>query len=109
MAASFLFLTFIHFFGGYINSCLQKCCPSIIIGDVEVDEEIDNYWKSLDKQDRKWSLREEENTRDACGIAGMLTDDQFEALKASEQTDGKTLQGVHSYDILANPLYLDDF
>ena len=25
------------------------------------------------------------------------------------QTTGKTLQGVHSYDILANPLYLDDF
>jgi len=24
-------------------------------------------------------------------------------------TSGKTLQGVHSYDILANPLYLDDF
>jgi len=24
-------------------------------------------------------------------------------------TNGKTLQGVHSYDILANPLYLDDF
>lgn len=23
--------------------------------------------------------------------------------------DGKTLQGVHSYDILANTLYLDDF
>ena len=24
-------------------------------------------------------------------------------------TAGKTLQGCHSYDILANPLYLDDF
>ena len=24
-------------------------------------------------------------------------------------TTGKTLQGVHSYDILANTLYLDDF
>ena len=24
-------------------------------------------------------------------------------------TKGHTLQGVHSYDILANPLYLDDF
>jgi len=24
-------------------------------------------------------------------------------------TKGKTLQGVHSYDILANPLYFDDF
>mmetsp|Transcript_33793 Transcript_33793/g.44593 ORF Transcript_33793/g.44593 Transcript_33793/m.44593 type:complete len:100 (-) Transcript_33793:172-471(-) len=24
-------------------------------------------------------------------------------------TKGKTLQGVHSYDMLANPLYFDDF
>lgn len=26
-----------------------------------------------------------------------------------KKTKGHTLQGVHSYDILANPLYLDDF
>ena len=25
------------------------------------------------------------------------------------KTTGKCLQGVHSYDILANPLYFDDF
>ena len=24
-------------------------------------------------------------------------------------TEGRTLQGCHSYDILANPLYFDDF
>ena len=110
MLGTCLFLTFIHFFGGYINACLQKCFPVLAIGDIELDEEIDNYWKSLDANDRKWSLKEEENNREACGFtSGMLTDDQFEALKGSEQTNGKTLQGVHSYDILANPLYLDDF
>ena len=30
-------------------------------------------------------------------------------MNAIPHTKGKTLQGVHSYDILANPLYLDDF
>jgi hypothetical protein len=39
----------------------------------------------------------------------MLTDDQFERLKTVENNDSCNLLGVHSYDILANPLYLDDF
>jgi len=30
-------------------------------------------------------------------------------MMSTGKTPGKTLQGVHSYDILANPLYLDDF
>ena len=38
-----------------------------------------------------------------------MTDAQFEELTSATKTKGKTLQGVHSYDILANPLYLDDF
>jgi hypothetical protein len=39
----------------------------------------------------------------------ILTDSQVERLKTAPDPKGKTLQGVHSYDILANPLYLDDF
>ena len=39
----------------------------------------------------------------------LLTDRQYQALKNRKETEGKTLQGVHSYDILANPLYFDDF
>merc|ERR1739842_77663 len=40
---------------------------------------------------------------------GILTDSQYQRLQTVPKTKGKTLQGVHSYDILANPLYLDDF
>lgn len=108
MAGTFLFLLFLYFFGEHIQNCLYKCIPALEIGDITIDEEIDNYWKSLDAEDRKWSLREETNARDACHMK-ILTDEQHDALNGSEQTDGKTLQGVHSYDILANPLYLDDF
>ena len=39
----------------------------------------------------------------------MLTVRQKRALASSEMTKGRTLQGCHSYDILANPLYFDDF
>lgn len=38
-------------------------------------------------------------------------DDSFNRLKARKPKDmaAHTIVGVHSYDILANPLYLDDF
>jgi len=108
MGAGFIILITLYFLGEPVNNCLQKCFPSLAIGDVEIDEEIDNYWAALDDEDRKWSIREEENVR-AAGSFPILTDDQKEALENTPKTTGKTLQGVHSYDILANPLYLDDF
>ena len=41
-------------------------------------------------------------------LYAILTTEQLNSLKTEKQTNGKTLVGVHSYDILANPLYLDD-
>lgn len=108
MLVSFLFVLIIYFFGNWLMDLLCEYFPNLKIGNVEINEEIENYWKTLDEEDRKWSLREEENARTALKTK-ILTDEQFDALKASTQTTGKTLQGVHSYDILANPLYLDDF
>jgi len=108
MLVCFFFTLIIYFFGNWLMDFLCEYFPNLKIGDVEINEEIENYWKTLDEEDRKWSLREEENARNALKTK-ILTDEQFEALKNSTQTTGKTLQGVHSYDILANPLYLDDF
>jgi len=105
---AFLFLFIIFFFGEYLMSWLTECMPNLKIGDIEVNEDIDNYWASLDEEDHKWSLKEEENARDALKMK-ILTEEQFAKLKNRQMTSGKTLQGVHSYDILANPLYLDDF
>ena len=78
------------------------------IGDIELDEDIDNYWAALDENDRKWAIREEENARNALNMP-IMTEQSLGNLKKSEPTKGKNLQGVHSYDILANPLYFDDF
>lgn len=39
----------------------------------------------------------------------LLTPEQYSRMKEVKQTKGKTLQGVHSYDMLSNPLYFDDF
>lgn len=108
MLIAFVFLNVLWYLGDWIQGLLYECFPALRIGDIDINEDIDNYWASLDEEDRKWSTREEENARDALKMH-ILTDEQFDRLKTESMTKGKTLQGVHSYDILANPLYLDDF
>lgn len=108
MLLAFFFLIIIYFFGSKLEKCIDSCCGNFAIGDIELNETIDTYWASLDDGDRKWSIREEENARNL-RTSMILTDSQFDRLNSFKKTTGKTLQGVHSYDILANPLYLDDF
>lgn len=95
-------------FGDSINHCLQKYFPNLIIGDVVIDEDIDNYFMALDEKDRAWATEENKYATEKLGIQ-LFTQGQREALETSLQTDHKPLQGCHSYDILANPLYFDDF
>ena len=77
------------------------------IGDLEVDEGLDNYFNTLDEHDRNWSIKEEDNARSALKLK-ILTDETYDRLKKT--TLGKQhMEGVHTYDILANSLYLDDF
>ena len=105
-----IFLSILFFLGPLLEKCYFACSPnsSLKIGDIELNEDIDTYWSALDDEDRKWSLKEEENARELL-TSKLLTDDQFKRLQRMPKTKGATLQGVHSYDILANPLYLDDF
>jgi len=88
--------------------CLTFCFPSLEIGDIQLDEDIDNYWASLDDKDRNWAMKEDEYATKTLGLQ-LLTVKQKHALSNAEKTQGRTLQGCHSYDILANPLYFDDF
>lgn len=107
MLLGLLALVIVYFAGPAISKKIEKVFPDFAIGDIEVDEDIDNYWASLDEEDRKWAMREEANSR-GLGMP-MLADEQFKSLKKTAITSGRTLQGTHSYDILANPLYFDDF
>ena len=108
MLLSLIFMCVIKCCGRPIGKKIEDKFESLKIGDVELDEDISNFWSALDEEDRKWSQREEQNARNALGMP-MLTQIQNQNLMQSQMTEGKTLQGVHSYDILANPLYLDDF
>jgi len=108
MLIGFLILLVVNCGGNVLCVKLQKCFPKLAIGDIEIDEDLDNYFSSLDQEDRKWSVREEANSRECLNMPMML-EVPYDRLREKAQTKEKTLQGVHSYDILANPLYLDDF
>lgn len=108
LLVGFLAFGIIYFFGSKIDELITKCFPKYTIGDIEVDEEIDSYFAALDEGDRKWSIEEERHAREALGF-NIMTEESYDKLVKTPITAGKTLQGVHSYDILANPLYFDDF
>jgi hypothetical protein len=44
------------------------------IGELEVDEGLDNYFTTLDDHDRQWSIKEEENARNALKMK-IITDE----------------------------------
>jgi hypothetical protein len=38
--------------------------PFLHIGNFEIDEDLPNYFTTIDDEDRNWSIKEEENARD---------------------------------------------
>jgi hypothetical protein len=103
----FWIMGIVTIFRNSIFNLFIKCFPNTKIGDFEIDEGLDNYFNTLDDHDRQWSIKEEENCRHVMNMK-ILNDETLDKLK-NTHTGAKSLQGVHSYDILANPLYLDDF
>lgn len=88
-----------------IGLVFKKVFPKHVVSEIELDEDIDNYWASLDNDHRNWTICEEKNSRELFSGLKMLTDEQFERVKQVASNPEKNLTGVHSYDILANPLY----
>jgi len=70
--------------GNTVMKCLYKCFPNLEIGDVELDEDIDNYWVSLDDKDRNWAFEEDRYSTEKLGIQ-ILTKKQKAALENSEE------------------------
>mmetsp|Transcript_21614 Transcript_21614/g.20737 ORF Transcript_21614/g.20737 Transcript_21614/m.20737 type:complete len:411 (+) Transcript_21614:2041-3273(+) len=90
-----------------IHALLAGLSSYYRVGDFEIDEGLPNYFNTLDDHDRNWSIKEEENCRNAMSFK-ILTDETLEKIQGGV-VQGLSMQGVHTYDILANPLYLDDF
>ena len=108
LLVTFWFVLIGTIFRNFIYKRLCRWFPNAVrVGQLEIDEGLDNYFNTLDEHDRKWSIREEENARKNLKLK-VLTDETLERFKTTKLGDSH-MQGVHCYDILANPLYLDDF
>jgi len=94
----------------WINSKVQLKS----IGDSlwQLEGGLDNYWSALAKIDHRWSEYEEQYKRDALNLQ-MMTDEQFARLKdpvlKRQQVSAHRLYNTHTYDILANPYYVNQF
>lgn len=108
LVMNFLF-AMVYFFEPVVAFLYAKIFPKYVVSEIESEEDVDNYWASLDHDQRNWSICEETNSRKLQNGLKMLTDDQFNRLKTVENREACNFIGAHSYDILANPLYLDDF
>lgn len=102
----------IFLFGTLFRNLLYKLharwFPNYVkVGDLEIDEDLDNYFNTIDDNDRNWSIVEEENSRKTYKLQ-TLTDETLLKFK-NTKIGASLMKGVHCYDILANPLYLDDF
>lgn len=112
--AAFLFLFFVAyfiylFFRGPINAVIDFCgCKRVGIEDIEVDEDIDLYQNCLDKDDQNFTLKEEENMR-KFGMWTQLNETMKRVKGGVLSKPEMHLQGIHTYDILRNPVYHQDF
>lgn len=97
----------IFLFSKVIEKFIFKIFPSMDFSN-HIEENVDNFFKSLDDEDRDWSIQEHKNAKNELGI-NLFDQDMIQKLNSIKGDGSATIQGVHSYDILANPQYFDDF
>lgn len=75
----------------------------------DLNENIGDYFQVLDNDDRKYTLSEEINCR-LYGMCTMLEDDFNKLTRRNEGgTVTRALTGIHTYDLLRNPSYVEQF
>lgn len=98
--------TFISAFNS--DRCTRAFAPGLLHEELELDEDIELYQNCLDADDRNWTIAEEKNSR-KYGIQTMMPA-TFNDIRDGKLSDDKYhLEGVHTYDILRNPLYQQAF
>lgn len=66
----------------YIYKALYRLFPSFIkVAEIEIDENLDNYFKTIDDHDRNWSIKEESYARKTLKMK-VLDDYTFDQLKS---------------------------
>lgn len=93
--------------GKFFKCCLKKCDLVQDTDEIEVDENLGNYFETLPNHARKNWLATELNNVHRLGIKTM----GFEAFEQMRTTKGKNkeMKNTISYNILQNPLYTTAF
>lgn len=89
-----------------IIRCLKKTPLAIQVADTQ-DEGLPNYFDALNGENLRLMISEERYARNKLGFKTIL-DSTLEGIAEAQPTN-KTIQGVASYDILANPRYAEKF
>ena len=79
--------------------------------DKQLEEGLADYFKALDENDGAVLIGSEKYYFEKYGIK-TISDEKFvalEMLSAEEKIDEKTMQGVGTYRVLDNPLYMQIF
>lgn len=86
---------------------LENMIPYLRVGDIDLKEDIGNFWCAISAEDREWSIKEEKYAREKLHGMKIMTDDTFEKLQnvKSNSKQKKTLKGNPNYDILRDPVY----
>jgi hypothetical protein len=64
----FWVLVLIVIFRNILWRYITHAVPSTKVGDFEIDEDLDNYFNTLDEHDRNWSIKEELNCREVMNM-----------------------------------------
>jgi hypothetical protein len=80
-----LFFALVYVLGPLLTKLIKKVFPNYLVDEkkLEIEVEIDNYWRALDKDDRQFTIGEEANSRTLLGGMKIMTDDSYERLKAA--------------------------
>ena len=79
--------------------------------DSEIEEEFAPYFSNLETVDKHWSIREEQYNRRQFKYSTMpnATLDDYKKGIVKEGEEVRTVQGIHTYNILRNPKYMELF
>ena len=81
-----------------------------MIKDIQVQENLDEYFHSLKDNDIHWSVAENEYFRDVFGLQiSFKVNEKMMERAAKKKVAERAIQGVHTYDMLKNPIYANHF
>ena len=100
----FIYLVFTPF----IKYLLSIVAPALLLKDVQVFENLEPYFESLNSLDSNWTIKEELYGLKNLGMQTMDTP-TLDCFIQSKSSPKLPILGIHTYDMLRNPYYIEAF